>query len=94
MTDPTAATGQPERTLLAWTSPSATHLSRLAQIGEQFVRLSGKLVGLLHNGGVQHDLTGAEADAVRNAASTAHSAGELVVPAATAAERRADRTGI
>ncbi|MEU0157047.1 hypothetical protein [Micromonospora fulviviridis] len=91
MTDPTAATGHQEHTLLTSTTPTMMRLSRLALIGEQLVRLSGELVELLHNCDVERDLTGAEGDAVRSAASTTHSAGELVVLAATAAHHRARR---
>ncbi|MEU0156808.1 hypothetical protein [Micromonospora fulviviridis] len=94
MTDPTPANGHQEPALLTSTTPTAAHLSRLAQIGEQLVNLSGELVELLHHDGIAHDLTGAEVDALRNAASTARTAGGDVVLAATAAHHRAHRASI
>jgi len=88
MTNPTAASGHQEHALLTSTTPTVAHLSRLAQIGEQLAHLSGELVELLHHDGVTHDLNGAEQDALRNAASTARTAGGDVVLAATAAHHR------
>ncbi|SCL21282.1 hypothetical protein [Micromonospora aurantiaca (nom. illeg.)] len=94
MTDPSPAAGLQEPALLTSTTPTAAHLSRLAQLGEQLVRLSDDLAEMLHHDGVTHDLTGAEVDALRHAAGAARTAGGDVVLAATAAHHRARRAGL
>jgi hypothetical protein len=75
--------------LLTSETPTSPHLSRLVWLGEQLQQTAGELAELFRHDGVLRDLTGAEFDALRQAAAAARTAGGDVVLVATAAHHRA-----
>ena len=79
-----------QNSLLTSHDPTSAHLSQLVWLGEQLQSNAAQLTELFRiNEGIQSDLTGAEFDALRAAASAARTAGGDLVLIATAAHHRA-----
>ena len=75
--------------LLTSQTPTSPHLSRLVWLGEQLQQTASELAELFRHDGVQHDLGGAEFDALRQAAAAARTAGGDIILIATASHHRA-----